>query len=384
MKKQDVAGLIVYLIILALAAVFGLVVIRNYASSGNSGMNTGIFIVFVIGAILAGIVFNAILFELAHIIGAKIGGYKVTSVSILGFTWSKVEGKTKFHFASYDGLTGETKILPIEGRKKKSNPIPYLIFGTLLFAIEVVAVVFAFSVLTRKDTSSLSNNIAYFLLIIMAVGGMILIYNIIPFQLDSITDGYRLRLVSGKKNRDAFNAMLLGKTESENVKQEEEVKEATSFSSNLKLNEVYTLLSEDKFIEAEKVADEAIESATNDKKASTKTLLEAKAHKVFLVFFNGTDETAFEYCEKNLDLHDRKYFSEENELLFLRAYILVAGILDKSRSECTRNLAKVFKAYKRTPETKRAIESKLFNLAIDKVNEKHPDWELLEYKINEQ
>lgn len=383
MKKQDVAGLIVYLIILALAAVFGLVVIRNYASSGTSGMDTGIFILFVIGAILAGIVFNAILFELAHIIGAKIGGYKVTSVSILGLTWSKIESKTKFHFTSFDGLTGETKIIPIEGRKKKSNPIPYLIFGTLLFAIEVIAVVFAFSILTRKNTSALSNNLAYFLLVMMVVGGMILIYNIIPLQLDSTTDGYRLRQVSGKKNRDAFNAMLLGKTDRVDTEQEE-VKEETSFSSNLKLNKVYTLLSENNFIEAEKAVDEAIESALNDKKASTKTLMDAKAQKVFLTFFNGGEQAALEYCEKNLDLHDRKYFSEENELLFLRAYVLVAGILDKSRSECTRTLSKVFKAYKRTPDTKRSIESKLFNLAIDKVNEKHPDWELLEYKINEQ
>ena len=50
MKKQDVAGIIVYVIILALAAVFGLVVIREY--SPKSGLSSGIFILFVAGAIL--------------------------------------------------------------------------------------------------------------------------------------------------------------------------------------------------------------------------------------------------------------------------------------------------------------------------------------------
>ena len=80
MKKQDVAGIIVYVIILALAAVFGLVVIREY--SPKSGLSSGIFILFVAGGIVAGVIFNAILFELAHIVGAKVGGYKITFVSI--------------------------------------------------------------------------------------------------------------------------------------------------------------------------------------------------------------------------------------------------------------------------------------------------------------
>ena len=211
MKKQDIAGIIVYLIILAMAAVFGLVVIRQY--SGQSGMETWQFILFIAGAIVAGIVGNAVIYELAHIIGAKIGGYKITSVAILGFVFSRIENKTKFHFGSYDGLTGETKIIPNTKRKKPSNPLPYLIMGTAIYALEVVGIVLAFSILTREGSSRTMNNLAYFLLIFLAVGGVIVFYNIIPFQLDSMTDGYRLRLVSGKKNKEAFNRMLLGETE---------------------------------------------------------------------------------------------------------------------------------------------------------------------------
>lgn len=381
MKKQDVAGIIVYIIILALAAVFGLVVIRQYASKSN--MDTGIFILFVAGGIIAGLLFNSILYELAHIFGAKVGGYNVTSVSILGFTFAKENGKTKFRFSSFDGLTGETKIVPNTKRKKPANPIPYLIMGTVFYAIEVVASVFAFSIFTREGAPVVQTNIGYFILIMMAVGAIIIFYNIIPFQLDSMTDGYRLRLVSGKKNKEAFNKMLLGEIETPvDGKTTEEEGKNSSFSSDLKLNQVLVCLDEEKYDEAEQLVDSIIEANKVDKKASNKSLFETKAHKIFLVILNKSFEEAEQYLNEHLSLRERKELSSESELVYMRAYILVAGLFDRSRSECVRVLDKVYKAYKRTPENRRKLESKLFNKALNIIIEKHPEWELNDYLIS--
>lgn len=386
MKKQDILGLIVYVIILALAAVFGLVVIRQYSTSGRSGMDTGIFILFVAGAIVTGVIFNALMFEAAHVIGAKIGGYNITSFAVLGFTWSKVDGKFKFHFASFDGFTGETKIVPNKKKSKESNPTPYLIMGTIFYAIEVVISVFCFSLLSREDASSISCNIAYFIIIVMAVGGMILLYNIVPFQLDSMTDGYRLRLVSGKKNKEAFNKMLLGEI-GEEQKNEQDNKEvpSNSFSGDLKLNEILVCLEKDNFVEAEKLVDDLINDINaSTKKVSNKVSVEAHAQKIFLMFINREEQEAIKYVFDNIPLREKKQLSEENTLPTLRAYLLIAGLVDASRSECVRTLDKVFKAYKHTDEIRRKLESKLFNMAIDLVHSKHQDWNLIEYRINEE
>lgn len=380
MKKQDIAGIIVYVIILALAAVFGLVVVRQFANKTN--METGIFILFIGGAIISGVLFNSILFELAHMLGAKIGGYNITSVSILGFTFVKENNKTKFKFGGFDGLTGETKIVPKEKRKKPSNPVPYLIMGTIFYAFEVVAVVLLYSVFTRDGAPSIQNNIAYFLIILMAVGGVILFYNIIPFQLDSMTDGYRLRLVSGKKNKEAFNKMLKGEASEGETTEEGEIEHVSSFSGDLKLNQLYVCLNEDKFEEAEQLADAIIESEKTDKKISHKVVFEATANKIFLVFMNKSAEEAAQYFETNLSLQDRKRLSEESGLPFLRAYILVSSLLDRSHSECFRSLDKVYKAYKKTVPERRELESKLFNKALELVNAKYPDWNVMDYKIN--
>ena len=110
MKKEDVTGLIVYLIIIALAIVFGFTVLQTHAP--ESTLSGFPYVLYIIGAVLSGAIFNGILFEVAHVVGAKLGKYDILSVNILGCCFYKSEGKTKFKFASFDGLTGETKIVP--------------------------------------------------------------------------------------------------------------------------------------------------------------------------------------------------------------------------------------------------------------------------------
>ena len=185
MKKEDVSGIVVYLLILAVAVVFGITVLREHAA--NSNMDTIIYILYVLGAIITGVLFNAIIFEVAHILGAKAGRYLIVSVDILGLCWYKEDGKTKFKFSGYDGLTGETKILPKEDAKKEPNPSPYLLFGTLFYLVELIVLVMLFSLFNVKENKTLSN-VGYFLLIVAVIGGMIIVYNILPFRLDAMTD----------------------------------------------------------------------------------------------------------------------------------------------------------------------------------------------------
>ena len=134
--------------------------------------------------------------------------------------------------------------------------------------------------------------------------------------------------------------------------------------------------------DVETSADSIIESVSADKKISHKVVFEAKANKIYLVFINNDLETASKHFESNLSLQERKQLSEEGGLPFLRAYILVSSLLDRSHSECFRSLDKVYKAYKRTVPERRVLESKLFNKALELINEKYPDWNVLEYKIN--
>ena len=108
MKKEDVSGLIVYLLIFGFAIIFGFTVLRDFAYS--CGLGTGVFFGYIIGAIATGVIFNSLLFELGHMLGAKVGRYEILSVNVLGFMFYRKDKKLKFKFSNFEGLTGETRI----------------------------------------------------------------------------------------------------------------------------------------------------------------------------------------------------------------------------------------------------------------------------------
>ena len=382
MKKEDVSGIIVYVLIVALALVFCLTILRS--NSINSGMDSFQYWLFIVGAVISGTLINAILYELAHTLGAKAGGYEIVSVNILGLMFYKNEdGKRKVKFGSFDGLTGETKILPkYNSDEKQSNPRPYLLFGSLFFAIEIIATVFVFVIFGQSGDQGIIN-LGHFILTIGVVGGIILLYNIIPMRLDSKTDGYQLTLLSNPKNKIAFNELLRVEYEIAHGNSDVEIKTfdvITNYTADLNLNKVYSLLDKKEYAQAEELLELIIDK---DKDISFKTKLRAVAQKLYIELMTKTNEEARQYYDKEVDLSLVRQISKDISMPSIRAYILVAGLMDKSRSETILSLKSVYKAYKHTPKSRKNTEAMLLNEAIDRIVESHPTWdEIPQFKIN--
>ena len=380
MKKEDVTGLIVYLVIIAFAIVFGLTVLQKH---GEESTLSGIFYVFyIIGSVLVGTLLNSVLFELAHVLGAKIGKYEVISVNILGLCFLKEDGKRKVKFSSFYGLTGETKIVPKDGMVEKANPYPYLFFGSIFFVVEAVAVMVVFS-LFRQAEEPVLRDVAYAVLTIGAIGLIILIYNILPMRIDSMTDGYRLTMVSNPKNKLAFNELLRVEYEIAQGNDNVEVKlfdEITNFTADLNLNRVYALLDKKEYAKAEEILDMII-NAKQD--VSEKVYIRARAQKIYINLVTKNLEEAKEYYDKEVPVSERREISNDVSMASIRAYLLMSGLLDKSRSECIIALNNVYRAFKHTPKNRQNTELVLFNEALQKVVDAHPDWELEGYKLQE-
>ena len=377
MKKEDVIGLIIYLIIIALAIVFGITVLQ--AHNPDSSFQGFSYVGFVAICVISGVVLNSIMFELAHILGAKVGKYLILSVNILGFTFYREQDKFKFRFSSFDGLTGETKIVPKKDFEDKANPTPYLLFGSLFFVIEAAIVMVLFTLFKDSKTAALTD-VAYGALTIGAIGLVILFYNIVPLRIDSMTDGYRLTMVSNPKNKAAFNELLRVEYEMQQGNKVE-VKlfdEITNFTADLNLNKVYALLDEKKYEEAEQILDKIIAAK---KDVDVKVYVRARAQKIYINLMNKDLEAAKAYYDKEVPVSERREISNDISMQSIRAYLLMSGLLDKSRSECVIALNNVYKAFKRTPKNRQATELTLFNEALDKVVAAHPDWELDGYKL---
>ena len=381
MKKEDVSGIVVYLLILAIAIIFGITVLREHSAVAAADMGgTFIYILFIFGAIVAGVVFNAIMFEVAHILGAKAGRYRILSVNILGLLWFKDGDKTKFKFSGFDGLSGETKIYPREDVKKESNPSPYLLFGTLFYLIELTIIIVLFT-LFKNNANMTLNNVAYFLLVVVVIGGMILLYNILPFRLDSMTDGYRMRMTTNNANKKAFNELLRVEYAISQGQTDVEIatfSDITNFTAELNLNKVYILLEKKQFKEAEELIDIILKGKET---ISDKVYIRARAQKIYINIITKSLDDAKKYYEEDVPMQERRLLSNDISMVSIRTYLLMSGLLDNSKSECQIAINNVRKCFNSTPKQRQKVEADLFNDSLKRIDEVHPNWELSQYSI---
>ena len=381
MKKESIISLLIYLLILGVAVIYGLTVLQTHFN--NSAMTeVWQYAIYIIGCIIVGIIISAILFELGHAIGAKVGGYKIVFFNVLYFALIRENNKTKFRFKNFDGITGETKIVPNYQKRANPNPFPYLLYGPIFLAAWFAGCIVIFFMFNNGNP--LDGDIAYGFLTAGVIAGVLFIYDIIPTKLDSLTDGYRLSLLAKTKDCKAFNDMLLVQYSSTSgdveVAQEVEIKENTKFTAESQLAKIYTLIDEKKYEEAKEILKLVFEEENS---VSRKSLLEAKEHQIYINIMTMDEETLVKYYSEEVPMSLKREVSADNTIIAIRTYILMAGLLDKSRSECLIALNKLNKAYKNTPYNRKHPELVLFNDALEKVCQAHPKWELEIYKLYE-
>ena len=155
----------------------------------------------------------------------------------------------------------------------------------------------------------------------------------------------------------------------------------TNFTADLNLNKVYTLLDKKQYKEAEEILDKIIDAKDS---VSAKVHIRARAQKIFINLVTKSIEEAKEYYEKEVPVAERREISNDVSMASIRAYLLMSGLLDRSRSECIIALNNVYRAFKQTPKSRQETEVMLFNEALEKVVAAHPDWELEGYKLEIQ
>jgi hypothetical protein len=364
MRKEDLYSLLVYAVMIVIALFVGLRVIApSFESTGISGSGQ---YAFALGSIAAGFLINVILLELGHVLGAKIGGYDILSVNVLGFCLYKMNGKWKAGFRNFDGLTGETKITP---RKAKATPYPNLWFGLVFFVLEFVAGLVAYALIPNDSW------LRYAAIIVVSVGGMLMFYNVMPLKLDTMNDGYRLALISKGVNVEAYNELMrIERVHSEGQEPEaiKTFEEITTLTAQVNLYRVYQLLAESRFQEAEALLDNII--AKPDKLNET-TNGRVYSQKIYIKLLISNKEEGMAFYQNEVNSRQKKFLSGDLSMASLRAYLLVAGFIEDSQSECIYVLERKNSAIKRSVEPgRREVETHLFELALTKVKEAHPDW----------
>ena len=378
MKKNDFMGYLVYAIMIGIAIGVGLGVIRPLFTAHNAVLQGNLGIVFVLLAVIGGIIFTALMLELGHLLGAKVGKYKVTSWNCLFFQFKKDEkGKTKFAFANFDGITGETKYVPLD--PKKSNP-RHIIYMPLVFFLLEVVVCSALMILGNTFEGSWIWSFVVGV-VVLTVGGMIFLYDIFPAALDGKNDGYLIPVLNNETNVYAYNEMLIAEdmmSRGQKVTSTPVYQNVTDFTHRLNDVTIYNRLAEGDYNGALEINDLTIKSKET---VSRRIYNNAIAQRTAIDLYRKPLEDAKEEYIA-LPLEEKKYIESLASAPAVRAYILVSGLINDSINETKGAMDQADAAIKASGEDKRKVEERLMKFAVKKVLEKHPDWDFSEYNIN--
>ena len=376
MKKNDFATFIVYIAMFAIALLVGFLVIKPLMDQYGSSVPLHPIIVMLLG-LVAGVILNALLLVLGHVLGARLGHYKVTKAVVLGVGVRKVNGVNKFGFHAFDGLVGETKVVPED--VKNSSLGGYIFFPVLFLFVEVVACMIGIVVCQNQEASNPGlAGLHAFLVTILAVGGMIFLYDLFPAHIESITDGYLLVLLSKPANKEAYNNLLLAEAAADAgqpIPETPVYEEITDFTAELNLLTVYRHLTEG---EPEKALPMLDPMFSEESGASKATQAYVKTLKLATLLEQDNREKGKKMYEELSD-EDKRYIANIGNLTSLRAYLLIASFVEASDSECNYAIDKAEKMIKNCDPTFKDAEKSLLQYDVDLCRKAHPSWEF--YKL---
>ncbi len=124
------------------------------------------------------------------------------------------------------------------------------------------------------------------------------------------------------------------------------------------------------YVEAEKLIDLIL---TGKDEISATTYLRARSQKIFINLMTRPIEEATAFY-KELDIKEIRQISRDISMPSIRTYILVSGLIEKSESETMIALKNAEKAYNKTTDKRKHVERTLYNEALQKVIDTHPNW----------
>lgn len=369
MKKESVVSFVFLIVVLAVAVVMGLCVVRDaFDRLYTQPMSP---IIFTLIALIVGFVFNIVLIELAHAAGAKLGKCKVVSICFYFIAFVKTKQGLKIKIDDFDGLTGETKII---AKDKDSKLNAYVWMPIVFYAIELATCIVLYTMANDATTDSPIKWIGLVGLLWIILSSMLIVYNFLPFKMDTMTDGYRLILLANKKNTKPlldYMSYQGKKAIGEDYEFEAEFDEMTDFTANLS------------FIAAERELlkgnnDKVNHLINNIEKGKDMLKEEANyrlsAMKLYMMFMDKPISEVKEFYEKEIDDKTRKFLSNDSDISSLRTYALIAGLIDESEFEVQYACSKKEKSIKKCPKQDWEVEGKLFDSVVEKIKESHPKW----------
>jgi hypothetical protein len=363
MKKESFFTLIVYGMMVAIAIFVGVNIIAPaFITMAITGIDQYVYATI---TIFFAFLINVILLEVGHILGALAGGYRIQTVNVLGLAFVFSPQGLSLRLQPYEGLTGETVVIP---KAKKLRPKLFLWGGLIVYVVEMIlAFIIGYGLFDQNQWGR------YASVVVIAVGGMLMIYNFMPFKLDTVTDGYKLATLTTAKGNEAYEELQrIEKTYKlgNNPKPFKVFKELNNLNVQIYFHKIYQAM-----------VDEDYDEAKVDLKLLSESprLGETLQQRVFVLqtyiaMIEKKPKAAASYFYE-LSSKQRKYLSNDNHMSTLSTYLYVAGVIEESYSEATYTFERQVVSIQKIQESgRKAAEAILFDRMLKLVKKKQPTW----------
>lgn len=177
--------------------------VASYIPSDYSG--APYFLVSIIG----GVVLTFFIYNLGKIIFAKIAGYRVLYIHLLGFIFDYSSGKLNFSYNIMSFFEVSMQFTPKDDDVKKN---PKLIFiGGYIAELLLIAIALVIFFVLGPNGKTTRSAVAWTAMFMMSYGFLTPLYEILPFRQDYPTDMFNLLVVNTPDDKIAFNVVQINK-----------------------------------------------------------------------------------------------------------------------------------------------------------------------------
>lgn len=347
---------------------------RDYVPGSYSG--AAYFLV----SIIIGVVCTFIFYNLGKIITAKIAGYEIIYIKLLGLIFDKSTGKMK---VKYDFLSFFDLSMQFAPKDDDVNRNPTMIFvgGFIAEFLLIVIALILFFVFGFKQSGSKTAQAGFgwTMLFGMSYGFLTPLYEILPFRQDYPTDMFNILVTRQKEDKIAFNVVQINKKRERNG-EDYMVYEMEDYESFYKsrilygnyLDHLYSSRLEKAFTVLEKMR--YYNKYYNDSDRHI-----PYAETIYLRYLVDDDGGADQqYLAMKKD--DKKTVSSPESLSEYRTAVLIAGLIagdGEKIKEISSKFNKIIEAYD-NPSRRIKKESEFFKGAYNKIRTAKPEFNLPE------
>jgi hypothetical protein len=202
---------------------------------------------------------------------------------------------------------------------------------------------------------------------------MLMIYNFMPFKMDTVTDGYRLSTMNQGRGNVVYQELTRIEKAlklKQNPFPAKVFKEQNTFTLQITLYQLYQFLFDEAYDEAMKLVQKTIALPRIGDAVIAK--LKIIVLYIQLITSSGKEQASYFY---KLESRERKYIANDSQMITISTYMMVAGLIEGSYSEASFCFERVQGALKRIHEPgRKQVEEVLFKRVLKLVKHKHKDW----------